>query len=296
MKSLSQVFSPRPLPSSTLYSYSALLSELVPLQNPLVELQFPFQRVFEFGFKLLSFFFLNMSLPFHSHLLSATASSRFHPLTLNNTFTIEPPFPFQAFKGTSCFVEKHSYCLSVKPFCAYLKRGSKISCSMNMSAQQSDDHGKMKLDQLIDKVQKLWDSSPEPVKKFPWNKALDNFIQLILDLILAVVKYLAVPVFAVTSLSEMSYCAHESKLVLVPIPVLFGFAVAGILKGTALELSPRLKDAEVPWHLIAIAIFFTLIKLPGPYYPYWGRIIIPHFANGVLLRTLWFAILWYRKT
>uniref|UniRef100_K7LDI8 Uncharacterized protein n=1 Tax=Glycine max TaxID=3847 RepID=K7LDI8_SOYBN len=74
---------------------------------------------------------------------------------------------------------------------------------MNMSAQQSDDHGKMKLDQLIDKVQKLWDSSPEPMKKFPHNKASDNFIQLILDLILVVVKYLVVPVFAVTDASSI---------------------------------------------------------------------------------------------
>ncbi|WVZ10745.1 hypothetical protein V8G54_015275 [Vigna mungo] len=234
-----------------------------------------------------------MSLPSSSHLLSTTASSRFQPLILNSTVSIEPSF--LGFKGTPCFVEKHNCCLSVKPFGVSQKRVTTISCSMNMSAQQSDDHGRMKLEQLIDKARKLWDSSPEPVKIFPWNKALDNFIQLILDLILVVVKYLAVPVFAVTSLSEMSYCAHERKLFLVPIPVLFGVAVAGILKATALELSPHLKDAEVPWHLIAIAILFTLIKLPGPYYPYWGRIIIPHFANGVLLRTLWFAILWYRR-
>ena len=55
------------------------------------------------------------------------------------------------------------------------------------------------------------------------------------------------------------------------------------------------QDAEVPWHLIAMAIFFTLIKLPGPYYPYWGRIFIPHFANGGLWRTLWFAFLWNRR-
>ncbi|CAI8606071.1 unnamed protein product [Vicia faba] len=56
-------------------------------------------------------------------------------------------------------------------------------------------------------------------------------------------------------------------------------------------------DAEVPWHLIAIAIFFTLIKLPGPYYPYWGRILIPQFANGVLLRALWLQspFQWKRK-
>ncbi|CAJ1932803.1 unnamed protein product [Sphenostylis stenocarpa] len=234
-----------------------------------------------------------MSLPYPSHLLSATAPSRFQTLTLNNTVSIEPPF--LGFKRTPCFIEKQSCCLSVKPFGASQKRVTKISCCMNTSAQQSDDHGKIKLDQLIDKAWKLWDSSPEPVKIFPWNKALDNFIQFILDLILVVVKFLAVPVFAVTSLSEMSYCAHERKLFLVPLPVLFGVAVAGFLKETALELSPRLKDAEVPWHLIAIAIFFTLVKLPGPYYPYWGRIIIPHFANGALLRTLWYAILWFRR-
>ena len=123
-----------------------------------------------------------------------------------------------------------------------------------MSAHQSDDHGKMKLDQLIDKVQKLWDISPEPVKKFPHNKALDNFIQLILDLILVVVKYLAVPVFAVTSLSEMSYCAHERKLVFVPLPVLFGVAVAGILKETALQLSPRLRVRSLVVHHLKIYI------------------------------------------
>ena len=158
-------------------------------------------------------------------------------------------FPlFAVAQGTSCFVEKHSCCLSVKPFCASQKRGANIFCSMNMSAQQSDDHGKMKLDQLIDKVQKLWDSSPEPVKKFPHNKALDNFIQHILDLILVVVKYLAVPVFAVTSLSEMSYCAHERKLVFVPLTVPFGVAVARILKETALQLSPRLRVRSLVGH------------------------------------------------
>ncbi|XP_061376323.1 uncharacterized protein LOC133318350 [Gastrolobium bilobum] len=240
-----------------------------------------------------------MSLPYPSYLVSATSYAHFPPLTLNNnnnnnnSITIQPPF--LGFKGTSCFAEKHCCYLSVKPFCASQKTRPNIFCSMNMSAQQSDDNGKIKLDKYIDKARKLWDSSPQPVKNFPWQQALDNFIQLTLDLILAVVKYLYVPVFAVTSISELSYCAREKKLVLVPLPVLFGFAVAGILKETALELSPRLKDAEVPWHLIALAIFFTLIKLPGPYYPYWGRIIIPHFTNGVLLRTLWFAILWYRR-
>lgn len=110
-----------------------------------------------------------------------------------------------------------------------------------MSAQESNDHGEIKFDHLLAKAQKVWDSSPQPVRNFPWNKALENFIQLILDLFLAVVKYLSVPVLAVSSLSELSYCAHEKKLFFVPVPVLIGFSVAGVLKETALDSSPRLK-------------------------------------------------------
>ncbi|XP_060963833.1 uncharacterized protein LOC115703231 isoform X1 [Cannabis sativa] len=173
---------------------------------------------------------------------------------------------------------------------------SKVYCAMNMAAgQSSNDSGKTKFDQLMEKARKLWEGFPQPVKNFPWNRAFDNFIQLTLDLILAVFKYLSVPLLAVSSLSEMSYCAHERKLKLVPFPLFIGITLAGVLRQTALEISPLLKNAEVPWHLICMAIFFTLLKLPGPHYPYWGRIFIPHFANGGLLRTLWFTILWYRR-
>uniref|UniRef100_A0A5B7C3R9 Embryo defective 1273 n=1 Tax=Davidia involucrata TaxID=16924 RepID=A0A5B7C3R9_DAVIN len=198
-------------------------------------------------------------------------------------------------KGRSQCTKTYNGILSFKPNGVYQNSRPKVLNAMNMTAGQSGNSGKINLDHIIDKARKLWDSSPQPVKSFPWNRALENFILLILDLILAVIKYLCVPVLAVSSLSEMSYCAHEKKLFLVPVPLLIGVAVAGVLQQTALELSSLLKDAEVPWHLIAIAIFFTLLKLPGPYYPYWGRIFIPHFANGGLLRTLWFAFLWFRR-
>ncbi|XP_022136318.1 uncharacterized protein LOC111008035 [Momordica charantia] len=188
-----------------------------------------------------------------------------------------------------------NHVVSFKPHKRFQNARSMVSCAMNMTAGQSDDPGKVSWDSLKDRVKKLWDSSPEPVKCFPWNEALDNFIQLIADLVLAVIKYLCVPLLAVTSLSEMSYCAHEKKLFVVPFPLIVGFSVAEVMRQTALSLSPILKDLEVPWHLITIAIFFTLIKLPGPYYPYWGRIFIPHFANGGLLRTLWSSFLWFRR-
>ncbi|XP_043722632.1 uncharacterized protein LOC122669834 isoform X2 [Telopea speciosissima] len=172
---------------------------------------------------------------------------------------------------------------------------STVSCTINMAAGQSDGPKKMNLDQAIEKARKIWESFPEPVRRFPWTRALENFIQFNLDLVYAVAKYLSVPFLVVSTLSEMSYCAHERKMRLIPIPILAGIAVAGVLRETALEISPSLKVAEYPWHLLAIAIFFTLLKLPGPYYPYWGRILIPHFANGGLFSILWFAFLWYRR-
>lgn len=175
------------------------------------------------------------------------------------------------------------------------QQSPRILCIMNTASSHSDDQGKLSLSHVMDKVRTVWDSSPQPIKSFPWNKAFDNFIQLNLDLFFNVIKYLSIPLFAISSISEMSYCAHERKLFLVPLTLLIGSVVAGFLRDAALESSPYLKThhAAVPWHLISMLIFLVLLKCPGPYYPYWGRIIIPHLANGVLLRTSWFMYLWY---
>jgi hypothetical protein len=144
-------------------------------------------------------------------------------------------------QGSSQYVKGQNCSVSVKPFRLFQNTRPRISCAINMSADQSDDPVKLKLKHLMDKARKLWDNCPQSVKSFPWNRALENFVQLILDLILAVVKYLCVPLLAVTSLSEMSYCAHERKLFLVPVPLLIGIAVAGVLSETALDLSSVLK-------------------------------------------------------
>uniref|UniRef100_A0A2P2IPN5 Embryo defective 1273 n=1 Tax=Rhizophora mucronata TaxID=61149 RepID=A0A2P2IPN5_RHIMU len=198
-------------------------------------------------------------------------------------------------KGPAQDSKVHNCNVRVKPNGISQNARMSVCCGVNMAAGQSGDPEKINLEYLLDKARNLWDSSPQPVKSFPWNRALENFIQLILDLMVTVVKYLSVPLLLISSLSEMSYCAHQKKLFLVPFSLLLGIAVAGILRETAVEISPFLKDAEVPWHLIAIAIFFTLIKLPGPYYPYWGRIFIPHLANGVLWRTVWSLVFWHRR-
>ncbi|KAL6012541.1 hypothetical protein ACLOJK_003030 [Asimina triloba] len=169
-----------------------------------------------------------------------------------------------------------------------------VPLAANMAAGQSDGPGKLNLDRYLEVARNQWESLPQPIKSFPWTKTLTKFALIILKLTCAVTKYLFVPWFAVSSLSEMSYCAQERKMILIPVPLLAGFAIAGVLKDTALELSPNVKEEEFPWHLLVMAVFFMLLKLPGPYYPYWLRIFIPHFANGGLWRTLWSTFVFYR--
>uniref|UniRef100_A0A7N0TDH2 Uncharacterized protein n=1 Tax=Kalanchoe fedtschenkoi TaxID=63787 RepID=A0A7N0TDH2_KALFE len=113
--------------------------------------------------------------------------------------------------------------------------------NVGASAGMPDDDKKIAFAHFKEKVREIWERFPQPVKIFPWNRAADNFIQLIHDLVLAVVKYLSVPLLAVTSVSELSYCAHERKLFLTPVPLLIGVFLAGVFKETLLDLSPLLR-------------------------------------------------------
>ncbi|KAJ8441027.1 hypothetical protein Cgig2_027370 [Carnegiea gigantea] len=203
--------------------------------------------------------------------------------------------------GGSSNLGRPSCLLGVRSSFVFQNTRPRISCSISMSDGHSGDNGRLNLDHIKDKARRVWEDLPHPIKSFPWSRVQDNFIQFLFGIASTVIKYLSAPLLAVSALSEMSYCAHERKLFLVPVPLAVGFLVAGILKEAASELSPLIQassgnnDAEVPWHLIAIAGFFVLLKLPGPYYPYWGRMLMPHFANGALLSVFWMVYLWYRR-
>lgn len=220
------------------------------------------------------------------HVAAAAASFRVSPASTKRKSA--PPLTWG---GRSISQSCNSSC---KPFGVLFKTRSDVSCAASAADGQAGDSGKFNLDHIKAKVKNFCDQLPEPVKAFPWIQVLENFLQLVLDLSLTVIKYLSIPLLAVTSISELIYCAHERKLDLVPIPLICGIVVGGIMTATAEKLSPLPKDAVVPWHLIALAMVFVLLKLPGPYYPFWGRIFIPQLANGGLLRIFWSLHLWNR--
>lgn len=110
----------------------------------------------------------------------------------------------------------------------------------NATSGESDGHERLVLG-WIENARKVFDGLPQPVKSFPWMRFLGIFQNLAFGLALVVAKYLAIPLLAISSLSEMSYCAHERKMGFIPIPFLAGFVVAGVANHAAIDLSSDLK-------------------------------------------------------
>ncbi|KAF9590536.1 hypothetical protein IFM89_035745 [Coptis chinensis] len=102
-----------------------------------------------------------------------------------------------------------------------------VTCAINMTEGDSAGPSRLNLDHSLGEIKKVWKPLPQPVRSFPWPEALENFLELILGLVYVVAKYLSVPLLALTSLSELSYCAHERKMRLVPIPRLLGWSSMG---------------------------------------------------------------------
>ncbi|XP_024529839.1 uncharacterized protein LOC112346051 isoform X2 [Selaginella moellendorffii] len=124
----------------------------------------------------------------------------------------------------------------------------------------------------------------DPLRSFPWDVAAKRFAARLSDLVWTALKWLTIPVLLVSSASELAYTLVHGKALFVPVSMLLGIALAGIMNEVAKEVSPSLRKG-FPFHLVVIGVGFGLIKMPGPSYPFWGRIILPHFANGGLWQT-----------
>ncbi|GLJ27308.1 hypothetical protein SUGI_0535990 [Cryptomeria japonica] len=149
----------------------------------------------------------------------------------------------------------------------------------------------MKNTQMEDTPAKLREICPEPVKKFPWKKACERVINRLFLLIEDVAKQFGIPILVVTFFMEASYCIAQNKELFIPIALFAGGVFAEVLNETSIELKlpQNYKEGDLPRNVLIIISFFSLIKIIGPFYPYWARIILPHFANGGLCRTIWLA-------
>ncbi|KAG0582243.1 hypothetical protein KC19_3G045400 [Ceratodon purpureus] len=130
------------------------------------------------------------------------------------------------------------------------------------------------------------DKASEPIRAFPWAKVGNVLLRRIQEQFWTVGKWLVIPVLALSVLSELSYTLVQEKVLIVPIGMVCGIVFAGIMKETALELSPSIEEGKIPWHLVALGLLLVAFKFIAPYLPIWGRISVPHFANGGLWQVI----------
>lgn len=129
------------------------------------------------------------------------------------------------------------------------------------------------------------ENSVAAVRTFPWEKVYGRFIQRVLDLVWITVKWLAIPVLALSTVSELLYTLSAGKDIFIPLGILTGVLLAKIAGNASLDVVRELQDEKTSWPLIVMGILFVLLKLPGPYYPRWAAAFLPHVANAGLVQT-----------
>jgi len=100
---------------------------------------------------------------------------------------------------------------------------------------------------------------------------------------------------AVSVLGELAYTLLLERVLVIPVGMICGIVFAGIMRETALELSPRIEEEQTPRHLIALGLLFVALKFIAPYLPTWGRVSVPHFANGGLWQVITLVNDWRKK-
>ncbi|KAG0555094.1 hypothetical protein KC19_12G143500 [Ceratodon purpureus] len=161
------------------------------------------------------------------------------------------------------------------------------------SSEELDKSGEGRVQNNV--IANMMAKAPEPIRIFPWGKAWSLFVQRVVFNFWTVGKWLAIPVLAVSMLSELSYTLLQQKVLIIPAGMIGGIAFAGMMRETALELFSEFETGEVAWHLVALGLFFAALKFISPYLPVWGRVSVPHFANGGLWQVIKLANDWRKQ-
>ncbi|KAJ7559904.1 hypothetical protein O6H91_04G106000 [Diphasiastrum complanatum] len=120
-----------------------------------------------------------------------------------------------------------------------------VICSSLISDIQT---GGFRVGTSADGLSRVWKKAPKPLREFPWRRAIERLVERLSDVAWSAAKWLLVPVILLSSLSEISYSLVQNKEFLIPIGMLAGSFLAGVLKDAAVELS---EDLQVCFSLIS---------------------------------------------
>lgn len=136
---------------------------------------------------------------------------------------------------------------------------------------------------------------PAPLQTFPWAKACTRLAERVEDLLWNIGKWVGLPLLVVMTFTEIVFTILSGKELLMPVGLLVGTVLAGILKETAVLLGNGLQDGSIPWHLLGIGVFFTVFKIVAFMCNNWACVLLLHFASGGLWQTIRFTVVWKRS-
>ncbi|KAH7299766.1 hypothetical protein KP509_24G028000 [Ceratopteris richardii] len=124
------------------------------------------------------------------------------------------------------------------------------------------------------------------VKSYPWGKMCWRFLHRAQDLAWIGTKWVEIPLFVLSTLSEIVCTLSVGKEICIPLGIVMGFMLSKVVGNACLDVMQELQDARTTWPLVLLAFFFILLKLPGPYYPSGAAAFLHHVANAGLLKTV----------
>ncbi|KAG9147159.1 hypothetical protein Leryth_005393 [Lithospermum erythrorhizon] len=162
-----------------------------------------------------------------------------------------------------------------------------ILCSMKFpTMDQFSDFSNF--EKYLDHVNwRILEFTPDPVKRFPWKKAVNVALQQLLMTGKEALKLSLLAVFVVGSLSDIVGSISKSKELLVPLGLLVGCAISEFVKDVSQEFLNNNKDVDETWHLLGMGCIFLLLKIIAIKLSLEGQGFVLHVANGALMQVLW---------
>ncbi|CAM8935998.1 unnamed protein product [Rhodiola kirilowii] len=134
---------------------------------------------------------------------------------------------------------------------------------------------------------RLFEVIPEPVKQVPWNKAESIFVNKLLVVGEKALKWIFIPLFALSAICDVIFSILKSKELLIPMGLFVGCTVSDFLNETFHELSHKSEESGQSRQLLYISAFFVVTRFVCSSLSLSSSVFFMNFANGGLMQALW---------
>lgn len=99
------------------------------------------------------------------------------------------------------------------------------------------------------------------VQSFPWNKLTSKLMLHFAEAVWFVGRWLAVPALILLALRDVYVTIRMGQELLVPLGLLMGTVLTGIVKETFSSAGMDFQDTALPWHLVVLGLFSVLLRV-----------------------------------